>query len=423
LQHGFDAVIHYDLAWNPARHEQREGRVDRFGQKSREVRCVMLYGENNPVDGLIFNVIIKKARVIRDALGILVPIPEDEKKIQTAIVKAAIMKPAGKPVSQGMLDFGDENELEKMADQWQDAAEKEKSNRTIFAQRRLKPDEVLPEWHKQNEIMGNEKDVQRLVHDTLFLLNAPLENVMKGDNLSCYRFNPSQLVQFPALKNRMHNDGFEKPMRINFSYPPDKNAHFIHRSNPLVSVLADYVLETALEKKDDEAISPIASRCGVYETSAVNLVTSIFLVRLRHKIEMTRRGGKTKTTLAEEALLIGFEGRKNARELPREKLDALLREQPSGNLVKSVMERELNASLVWWQENTEVFEKIAKDRSDALLEDHRRIREATQARGSYAVTPGFPVDLIGIYVLLPRDLEDKGKRKMANFTTNHTNLH
>src|SRR5690606_4689867 len=31
LQEHFDSVIHYDLAWNPTRHEQREGRVDRFG--------------------------------------------------------------------------------------------------------------------------------------------------------------------------------------------------------------------------------------------------------------------------------------------------------------------------------------------------------------------------------------------------------
>ncbi len=35
LQDQFQAVVHYDLAWNPTRHEQREGRVDRFGQPRR----------------------------------------------------------------------------------------------------------------------------------------------------------------------------------------------------------------------------------------------------------------------------------------------------------------------------------------------------------------------------------------------------
>ena len=36
LQEHFDAVVHYDLAWNPTRHEQREGRVDRFGQRAHD---------------------------------------------------------------------------------------------------------------------------------------------------------------------------------------------------------------------------------------------------------------------------------------------------------------------------------------------------------------------------------------------------
>jgi SNF2 family DNA or RNA helicase len=35
LQEHFDAVVHYDLPWNPNRLEQRESRVDRFGQPKR----------------------------------------------------------------------------------------------------------------------------------------------------------------------------------------------------------------------------------------------------------------------------------------------------------------------------------------------------------------------------------------------------
>ena len=45
LQDLFDAVVHYDLSWNPTRHEQRDGRVDRFGQtnKDKEVRILTYY--------------------------------------------------------------------------------------------------------------------------------------------------------------------------------------------------------------------------------------------------------------------------------------------------------------------------------------------------------------------------------------------
>jgi SNF2 family DNA or RNA helicase len=34
------AVMHYDLSWNPTRHEQREGRVDRYGQERKRVRVL-----------------------------------------------------------------------------------------------------------------------------------------------------------------------------------------------------------------------------------------------------------------------------------------------------------------------------------------------------------------------------------------------
>ncbi len=42
LQEQFNAVVHYDLPWNPNRLEQREGRVDRYGQKRPTVKAVLL---------------------------------------------------------------------------------------------------------------------------------------------------------------------------------------------------------------------------------------------------------------------------------------------------------------------------------------------------------------------------------------------
>jgi len=37
LQDGFNGLLHYDLPWNPNRLEQREGRIDRFGQQAETV--------------------------------------------------------------------------------------------------------------------------------------------------------------------------------------------------------------------------------------------------------------------------------------------------------------------------------------------------------------------------------------------------
>ena len=56
LQEHFTAVIHYDLPWNPNRLEQREGRVDRYGQVAKKVYAYLLWGEDNPIDKVVMAV-------------------------------------------------------------------------------------------------------------------------------------------------------------------------------------------------------------------------------------------------------------------------------------------------------------------------------------------------------------------------------
>src|SRR5439155_5336100 len=75
LQHLFDAVVHYDLSWNPTRHEQREGRVDRFGQTRPVVKVITYYGTDNQIDGFVLDVLIRKDQTIRKALSVSVPVP------------------------------------------------------------------------------------------------------------------------------------------------------------------------------------------------------------------------------------------------------------------------------------------------------------------------------------------------------------
>ncbi len=65
LQDAFHAVVHYDLAWNPTRHEQREGRVDRFGQQREQVQAVTLYGRDNSIDGIVLEVLLRKQSGLR----------------------------------------------------------------------------------------------------------------------------------------------------------------------------------------------------------------------------------------------------------------------------------------------------------------------------------------------------------------------
>ena len=84
LQDNFNAVIHYDLSWSPTTHEQREGRVDRFGQTSPEVRALSLVGLNNRIDAYVARIIIEKQRTIRPlwVLAFLHPMPPKQYLMQ-----------------------------------------------------------------------------------------------------------------------------------------------------------------------------------------------------------------------------------------------------------------------------------------------------------------------------------------------------
>lgn len=380
LQHLFTAVVHYDLAWNPTRHEQREGRVDRFGQQAPEVRCTMLYGQDNPVDGFVLNVILKKAEIIRKELGVLVPMPEDETHINQALIKAALMKRSERNLS--LFDFVEPEEILKpLQTQWHDALEKAKANRTVFAQRRIKPEEVMPEWQKQQIALGSEADVQRFVQTACARLNAPLE-AFKGKR---FKLLPQHFPE--ALKLRLADEGIEQPFIIDFSQ--------LHRSHPLVSLLAEHLLEEALLGE-----KPLAARCAATVTAAVEVVTTLYLLRLRHQLSYVRRRLPYQL-MAEETVTLAVRGRVQPEWLSEETASALLECQPSGNLPLDLMQREINTALAFIQAQPERIEALAWQRAEALLLDHRRVREAAKDVGQYSVTPCLPVDVIGIYVLLP----------------------
>lgn len=395
LQHGFTAVVHYDLAWNPTRHEQREGRVDRFGQKAKEVRCTMLYGQDNPVDGFILNVILRKAEAIRRELGVLVPLPQDEQRINQAVIKSALLKRQRQSASGRQMEFQLDDEtaasLKPLDTAWEDAMEKARANRTVFAQRRLRPEEVLPEWQRQLQLIGDESSIARFVRNACSRLNAPLE-----PSRNAWRFNPRHLP--PQLKERLDQESLDRELVIDFHYPPNPNAQFIHRTHPLVAILADTLLEGALQDA-----SPLAARCAATVSADVSTVTTLFLLRLRHQLSYKKRES-SRTLMAEETLAVALEGRQNPRWLDDSQVIQLLDLTPSGNLGDAAARKEIEHAITFFRSNTPQFETLASQRADALLADHRRVREAARDLGSYEVNPCLPVDLIGVYVLLPDSL-------------------
>jgi superfamily II DNA or RNA helicase len=396
LQDNFDAVIHYDLSWNPTRHEQREGRVDRFGQKHPVVRATLIYGANNPVDGAVLEVILRKAAKIREELGVPVPLPDDGYTLSQALMKAVLLRRPEESRQQA-FPFFEMEEAKAIEARWVDLAEKAKRNRTAYAQRRLKPAEVLPEWKKSLEALGGKEEVQRFAGRALARLGGALEPVGRTGQ----RGFKVPLLALPAdVQERLEAEGLSGTQHIDFDYPPAPRCRPVQRSHPLVSILAETMIERTLGQTLPNSEDPsILGRVGCWIGDGVSTRSLVVLVRLRHQLT-TQRGAQPSVLLVEEATAIAW----NGGPYPLEGADAfaLLSPKPLADPPAHVRERAVNQALSQMESRQQELNAFAERRAQALLADHRRVREASDAQGRYSVKTLLPPDVIGVFVLLPK---------------------
>ncbi len=122
-----------DLPWNPNRLEQREGRVDRYGQTAPLVKAMRYFSPDSAVDGVVLDVLLNKAREIHRARGTHVPVPEESESVTEAVLHALFLRGGKTDARQIQLDFGFEApQVASLHARWERDAERERINRTRF---------------------------------------------------------------------------------------------------------------------------------------------------------------------------------------------------------------------------------------------------------------------------------------------------
>ncbi|THA47294.1 helicase-related protein [Streptomyces sp. A1136] len=399
LQHYFDAVLHYDLAWNPTRHDQREGRVDRYGQKRDEVRVITLYGDDNGIDGKVLEVLIKKHRQIKKDLGISVSVPDElSTGVTDAIVEWLLMR--GREQEDALFSADAfKVSTAKLDSDWNSAAEREKASRSRFAQRSIHPQEVAREVAAVREALGGTGEVDTFVRESLNALGAVLRGT--GEDFTAQvGGTPAGLRD--ALAPVVGAEVIEKDRPIPFLSDPavGRGEAALVRTDPVVGALAAHVLNAALDTQADGARP--ARRCGVITTDAVTTRTTLLLVRYRFHLTLPSRTGD-KQLVAEDARLLAFQGSpKNAAWLPPEEAIALLDATATENTDAYFGERTMTRILGQLPEASDHLAAYGDELASDLDASHRRVRAASGeiVRG-LTVTAQKPADILGAYVYLP----------------------
>ena len=391
LQEHFDAVLHYDLAWNPTRHEQREGRVDRFGQRASEVRVVTYFGTDNPIDGVILDVLIRKHKSIKSDLGVTVAVPGSSEQIAEALFEGALFRDQ-EGAQQLTLDFIDEYDAQKqkLHDEWEDARDRERESRSRFAHHTINPQAVADELADVREAVGGSADVTRFFADVLRTANVPVQLNGKAE-VHISNETPRTLRQ--AI-------GRDEPFAGRFDLPLQEDEIYLGRTSPVIEGLASWTLDQALDPESRD-VGPVAARCGATFTSAVDMRTTLLVTRFRYHLRIGGTGGET--ILCEEIVPLACTGPSAAPDwLPPDDSERLMAARPERNLLRTAIDQQLSMLLPSLPTFQERLESIATQRANEQLDAHRRVRTASRMRGRIAVEPALPVDILAAYVLLPR---------------------
>lgn len=387
LQEHFDAVVHYDLPWNPNRLEQREGRVDRFGQRREVVKAITLYGEDNEVDLAVLEVLIRKARRIREDLGVGVPVPVGAEEVLEAVIRDVLL--ARRQLELPLVE--EDRRVRGLLESWDRAVAEERESRSYYAQEGISPDEVQRELQATDAVLGDAQAVRRFLQEFAAREQGELRELRPG----VFAFHPGS-----AAKELAPLVGTEPPWEVVFDRLADPDALYLGRTHPLMEAAARRVVGRALGPEPPDFLA----RLGCMRTDAVERVTALLLLRLRYRFAEPAR-----ELFAEEVLPVAVLREQGRPVVPDDALERgrhlataaePCRPDPGEEERRWAVGKMLDLLGVddlqrqaWWR-------PVVARRCRELREAHGRIRGIT-GEGALDIRPHTPPDLLALVVLLP----------------------
>ena len=152
LQAYCSELVHFDLPWNPSRLEQRNGRIDRKLQPSKQVWCRYFLYEQREAD-IVLEALVRKTETIRDELGSIGKVIEE--RVTRRLAETGIGQGRGKAIALAIADENDFERLERARTEM-DAVERDRHERLLAEQ-----DELRRSLERSRERVGvNPYDLQ-----------------------------------------------------------------------------------------------------------------------------------------------------------------------------------------------------------------------------------------------------------------------
>jgi superfamily II DNA or RNA helicase len=357
LQHAANQVIHYELPWNPNRLEQRNGRVDRYGQNEETVyiRTMVM---DDPMDRTVLKKLIQKAEEIRSEYGFSPPYLGDD---------------------EGILQLLDSNELETIMPQQRlvdyTEGQPDEEHESAF------DEEVLERIKDESFYNHNEVDlseVRRRQEETQELLGGPdaVENFVKSglDLFSCsIEMNSDATYSIKITNNEPRGPDIQDEYeRVSFDperTAEDSNLEMLDIAHPLVQQLIEAVKEVALTSDDRYG------RTAMRGTSSVDEPVALYTTKVRYFAHT----GEDPTVM-EELLQVALP-LYDDESLPDDKVRELLKsETTAANRTKQEWQRDLEQAIEHDQRK-DVIKHRADERRQEIEAERSQMRTQLEEAG------------------------------------------
>ncbi len=386
LQDSFDCVIHYDISWNPFRHDQREARTDRFGQPKDTVRSFVCYSPDNIIDEVVLDLLIRKYHCIYQDTGRPVPPPGDADMVLEAMLETVVRRKSPMDARQRMLpgfEACESPRKHKFHKSWQDRA------------KRIKQSEKCNSFAKNYE--AETKELYQQIESSSGLHSRDFaEYAVRQLSAENIPLHPESKCFSLFSKNGLHFREEEEKTSSSRVFPPRK-------------ILRQ---KRTLDRRHAVEISEIIKRLafsgkGVYRFGAVfspivSRKTICLLVRFRFVMIKTHNGRDQYFTM-EETRPVAFETENQKPVMSDMKTVQNLpdRENETPGF-PDVSCQHLKDIAGMWNDFQPLLEKKASERAQKALSRHRSIRKGKKESAAvYRIKPMLPADIIGIFAIAP----------------------
>ena len=364
LQHAAAQVIHYELPWNPNRLEQRNGRVDRFGQQKDTVHIRTMVMDET-LDASIMSVLVEKAAEIRSQYGFSPPYFGEETDIMELLAQHDI-----KVGPQQLHLFEEESSgSKKAAGEIEDPFSTDTLDRieddSFYGQTDIHLPDIQERLEETKRTIGSPEQIEKFVRSGLSRFGCRVEENDDG--------SLKIVVGHPELRTASVGRTIERATFDPAYGLDDPDVITLDLGHPLVRRLVELVKQETFRPSEEHY-----GRTSYYVVEEAEQVSMVFHLLARYAVA-GEKGAPS--SVLEELVPIGLpvygEG-----VLSEEQTDALLRADPLAQTRTDAEVQEAIEALFSDREDLKetLREKVVRRRTE-IADERSRMREELSSQG------------------------------------------